>query len=307
MVHQPVMVKISDKQMSKLRNGHKVRVKPPDIEGNGICLIVHPENYNIISKSFSKNKGAEIALKPEELAINKEAAPTMEGQGIFGKKYVGKGILGKQFDRAVKKAVGKKATKQIYGVARQFLPVAQAGLSTGLMSGATALSAVQPELAPFLMPAAANLSKIGSSYLDNPNTYQKHPELIAADFGKNLLMQQLNAQTGQKLGANKNAQTANANANLMSAANANKMGQARLTGSGVNKGIRYVNSTGNPLYGYGLHSQHSRHSAGQVGLNGGMIHHLPPALQSQPFSAKFNSQLPPAYQKFVKSGSGLYV
>ena len=54
------MVKVSPKQMSKLRNGHKVRVKPP-MEGEGCCLIVHPENYLLLSRTFSKNKGAEIS------------------------------------------------------------------------------------------------------------------------------------------------------------------------------------------------------------------------------------------------------
>jgi len=44
-----------------------------------------------------------------------------------------------------------------------------------------------------------------------------------------------------------------------------------------------------------------------MGINGGMLAHLPPALQSQPYASNFQFQhtLPPAYQKFSK-GSGLY-
>lgn len=292
MVHQ-VRLKLSDKQQSKLRNGHRVRVRQQSMEGEGVCLIVHPNNYNIITKAFSKNKGAEIALTPEELALNKEVSTEMAGNGIFGKK----------FDRSVKKLIGKKATKSAYQVARALLPVAQAGLSTGLMSGATALSAVQPELAPFLMPTAANLSKIGSSYLADPNIYQKNPEMIAIDFGRNALLQQLNAQSGQKLGTNRDAQIANAQANLMSSKNADKMAEAQITGSGYkNAGIRYANPTSNPLKGVGLNIKRGRINSAIVGINGGSLH---PALQSQPFSAKFNMQMPPAYQKFTR-GNGLY-
>jgi hypothetical protein len=49
-------------------------------------------------------------------------------------------------------------------------------------------------------------------------------------------------------------------------------------------------------------------TGGAVGLNGGMVRSLPPALQSQPFSAnfQFSSTLPPSYQKFSR-GAGLYM
>ena len=35
-------VDVSKKQMSRLRNGHSVRVK----KGKGVCLIVDPTNFN---------------------------------------------------------------------------------------------------------------------------------------------------------------------------------------------------------------------------------------------------------------------
>ena len=65
---------------------------------------------------------------------------------------------------------------------------------------------------------------------------------------------------------------------------------------------------GSGLYaGTGLYAGRMRKSGGAVGLNAGMVRQLPPALQSQPYSANFQFQatLPPAYQKFSK-GSGLY-
>ena len=72
MVHI-VHIKASPKQLSKLRRGHKVRVGPA-IQGEGFNLIVHPERYNIVSKTFKKKKGIEIQLTPQEIADNKKYA-----------------------------------------------------------------------------------------------------------------------------------------------------------------------------------------------------------------------------------------
>ena len=43
----------SNAQKSKLRNGHKVRVK----HGAGFNVIVSPNTYHIVSRAFLKNKG----------------------------------------------------------------------------------------------------------------------------------------------------------------------------------------------------------------------------------------------------------
>jgi len=48
----------SPKQLSKLRNGHKVRIK----KGSGFNLVVNPSNYHLVSRAFAKNKGVEINL-----------------------------------------------------------------------------------------------------------------------------------------------------------------------------------------------------------------------------------------------------
>ena len=303
MVHS-VMVKVSPKQMSKLRNGHKVRVKPPEIEGEGICLIVHPENFSILSRTFKKNKGAEIALTPEELVANKEASPQMEGQGIFGKK----------FDRGLRKLIGKKAQKDLYGIAEQFLPLAQAGLTAGLTTGATALGAVQPELIPFLPAGVAGLSALGSDYLANPSKYQGgKTSSLAKEYAKDLALQHLNQQLGTNMGDLSRASMSKAVADKASAELAKYAIQARQQTPLDPTSTAYSNATldgifGSGLYaGAGLYASNMRRSGGAVGLNAGMVRPLPPALQSQPFSANFQFQatLPPAYQRFSK-GSGLY-
>jgi len=62
-----IQIDVSPHQIRKLRKGHRVRVK----KGEGLELIVHPNTFNIVSKSFVKNKGSEIQLTPEEIEANK--------------------------------------------------------------------------------------------------------------------------------------------------------------------------------------------------------------------------------------------
>jgi hypothetical protein len=291
---QSVMVKVSPKQMSKLRNGHKVRVKPP-MEGEGVCLIVNPQNYQLLSRTFSRNKGAEIALSPEELVVNKEASAEMEGNGIFGKK----------FDRGVRKLIGKKAQRELYGVARDFLPLAQAGLTAGLTTGATALGAVQPELIPFLPAGVAGLSALGSDYLANPSKYQGgKSSSLAKEYAKDLALQKLNAQLGTNMGDLSRASVNKAVADKASAELAKMSIEARQQQVPLTRAQQLYGSG----LGLGLYASSMRRSGGAVGLNSGFVRQLPPALQSQPFSANFQFQthLPPAYQKFSQ-GSGLYM
>ena len=61
----------SPSQLSKLRRGRRVRIR----KGEGFALLVHPETFNLASKSFSKNKGVEIALSPAEISANAEQQP----------------------------------------------------------------------------------------------------------------------------------------------------------------------------------------------------------------------------------------
>jgi len=151
-------IKASEKQMSRLRNGHRVRIQKEDMEGKGINLIVHPATYNPVIRAFSKNKGVMVQLTPDEILLNK-AQGAMEGGSIFGKK----------FDRGVRKLIGKKAQDTLYGVANKYVkPVVQKGISEvakyAPQLGAEALSGLatavgQPELAPL---GAELGSKLGS-------------------------------------------------------------------------------------------------------------------------------------------------
>ena len=128
-----IKIKASPLQLSKLRNGHKVRISKA--EGEGCNLIVHPQTYHLASRAFAKNKGLQVALSPEEIAINKQYSylspeqhaqirgdktnlfselPFHEGKGLFRPKggaiklgKVGEKILDKGSDIALR--VGEKA------------------------------------------------------------------------------------------------------------------------------------------------------------------------------------------------------
>lgn len=307
MVHL-VEIGASPKQLSKLRNGHRVRIRPA-VEGKGVCVVVNPSNYDLITRTFTRNKGLEISLSPEELVANQEVAGEMEGKGIFGKK----------FDRMVGKVLGKKAQRQLYGTAREYLPLAQAGLTAGLGAAGTALGAVQPELIPFIPAGVAGLSALGSDYLANPSSYQSNAGGSKARLAKDLAgrmiqdraLQEINSATGANLGALDRASIQSAITNK-ALGELNKSAIQQKQSLDAYYGNMFDGIEGNGLYaakgrGLGL-GMRGRRCGGAIGLNGGMVQNaMPPALRSQPFGANFQFQhtLPPAFQKFSK-GSGLY-
>jgi len=134
--------KLSPAVMSRIRNGHKVRL----MEGQGTQLVVHPNQYNAISKCFLKNKGIQISLSPPEIDANRQ----VEGEGIFGKKA----------DKAFKKAGIKKA---IYKVGAVLKPLAQEAL------GAAEAAAISYGVPPSV---ASKIGATANQYLDDPKSLQ---------------------------------------------------------------------------------------------------------------------------------------
>lgn len=113
----------SPRQVSKLRNGHKVRIK----KGSGFNLVVNPSNYKLVSRAFTKNKGLELSLSPEELDINKTMAPeqhdamaeTIDSDLFQHLPFAEGGSIFKK----VKKALNSKTAKQI---GRELKPLSRA-------------------------------------------------------------------------------------------------------------------------------------------------------------------------------------
>lgn len=137
---------LSPAVMSRIRNGHKVRLMRP-INGEGTQLVVRPEQFDSIEKAFMKNKGVQMALSPEEIAANR----SVEGSGIFGKK----------FDKVLKKAGIKKAVYQMGAIAK---PLVQEAMNQGM----AAVSQFAPELAPVL----SKVKMTADQYLNDPKSLQ---------------------------------------------------------------------------------------------------------------------------------------
>lgn len=172
---------MSPKQVSRLRNGHKVRV------GCGLGeLIVHPERYDAMDRVFRKGKKMTIQLTPEELSANR----TMTGKGIFGPgfdKFLSKIGIKKQVY-----ALGDKIKAPVKKAIKAFTDKAPLALGT---AGATLASAVgAPELAPLAIMAGKELGKKASKYsdkhllgyIDDPEAYQKNPSKFADMSGVGL-------------------------------------------------------------------------------------------------------------------------
>jgi hypothetical protein len=295
MYHVPIHA--SPAQLSKLRRGQPVRVK----QGTGFNLLVHPSTYNIVARAFSKGKGAEIALSPPELQANAQAssgtpvaiqnpnhpqaggetAPTISGSGIFGD--VG--------DKYLKKAGIKDMAYRMGDYAK---PLVKAGIGTALTAGGVALGAVQPELIPGIPFAVAGGTALASDFLDHPQRYLgksgvKGNQLnnMAQQHAHAQMTEQLNNQLGTNYDYLRQAGLANAVAHKSQAdMNASSIASRMSSGEGLRR-----------------HSHMREHAI--TGRGGGMIgsssSFVPPALESQPFSANFQFQhfFPPQYQSMM--------
>jgi len=170
-------ISASLKQLSKLRNGHKVRLT----SGEG-CLMIDPSRYDTMSRTFMKGKGMSVQLSPDEIAANRGV---MAGEGIFGPG----------FDRFLKK-IGIK--KQVYALGDKIKGpvkkainalVDKAPAALGSAGAALATAVGQPQLAPLAIKAGMEIGKKARNYtkkhltgkkgyLDDPESYQKNPKKL---------------------------------------------------------------------------------------------------------------------------------
>ena len=78
-----ITLDLSKSQLSKLRNGHGIRIGPA-MFGKGVEMIIDPMTYNNMVKKLERGKAAVISMSGGEREQNK-----MEGTGLFagaGKK-----------------------------------------------------------------------------------------------------------------------------------------------------------------------------------------------------------------------------
>lgn len=119
----------SPKQLSKLRNGHKVRIK----KGTGFNLVVSPQNYHLVSRAFNKNKGVDMALSQEEIAHNSEMTPeqheemadTVDDNLFKHLPFAEGGSIFKKGRKASKSKMGKELRQSLKPAGREFLKAGQ--------------------------------------------------------------------------------------------------------------------------------------------------------------------------------------
>ena len=323
-MHHVLKIDASPSQLSKLRNGHAVRIK----KGKGFNLIVHPETYHIASRAFAKNKGVEIALSPQEIEANKNPdiyvpaveahdEDTLEGQMAKHSQMIKEGnarsdfaelpfhggsIFGKKFDRMLKRNIGAKNVKILHDVGNIAKPFVKKAMREGLKAGGEALGSYAPELAPLIPVATEGLAKAGDSFLEGPNKGKGlrhiHSGLIASV--PDAMRSKLSRAGMDKALANASS------AHMLSDAIKSRYHASRPAS---------LNAGGPLNEGMGFH--HKRHEHGSIGRGGGMLQsrpYMPPALESQPLGANFQMRffLPPQYQIHGNglfaggSGSGLF-
>ena len=274
-----VKISASPKQLSKLRNGHKVRVKPA-MEGQGICMIVRPGTYDVVTRAFGRNKGVEISLSPEEILANQQASSQMAGSGIFGDlaKKALKSVAKMGIDVGANYAKGKLNGEGFFGdLAKKAV---KSGASMAVDAGANYAK-------DRLAGSGGFVSNIGGTN----GSRVHHSASLAQQVEQGRALEALNLATGMNTGYMGRAGLGTAMANA---------DRARFIKGGVKEAVqgRGMGGMGRARLSSDIEELRKfRRSGGQVGAIGQSV--LPPALQSQPYSENFQFQftLPPAFQR----------
>jgi hypothetical protein len=269
----------SPRQVGKLRNGHSVRIK----KGTGFNLVVHPTNYQLVSRAFSRNKGVELQLSPEELETNRVLSPEQQAELTSSMDNTLFKAEGGSIFSKVNKALHSKTAKRI---GRELKPFSRA-------LKATAKDYLHDQLAQAHM---AGMDQYGEdprmAMLMNNMSSAGHQKIQGFGLGAGLYAGRgMNVHEALRLA---NMATANANNELAKMHNASVHGQ--LTQPPLRR--YWDEDLAPPSRGNGMTNHYN-----MIRGRGSMIsqdHMLPPALQSQPYGANWHMQffLPPQYHKF---------
>ena len=300
---ETVRIQASPKQLSRLRNGHRVSVKPA-MEGCGVCLVIDPSQYREMSRTFSKGKGKMVQLSPEEIMANRE----IEGEGIFstlakGAKSLAKSKIGKSLGKtavdmavgsagafvppSIAKALGKEAKKQIDGygmfdtLAKGAKSLAKSKIGKSLAKTAIDTAVKTAGASGYVPPSVAKM--VGKEAKKQVEGYGMFDTL--AKGAKSLAKSKIGKSLA-KTAIDTAVKTAGASGYVPPSV-------AKMVGKEAKKQVE----------GYGMYAGSGLYAGsrgmgvmGRGALMGVYNSHLPPALQSQNMSANFSfrNQLPPA-------------
>jgi hypothetical protein len=277
----------SPKQVSKLRNGHSVRIK----RGTGFNVIVSPGTYNLVSKAFNKNRGIQLALSPDEIQMNRFMSP--EQHAMF-RETTGKGIFEdlRRAQSQIIDSVSSQRKKVLRDKARE------------LMSGDGIMDSLKEAGKEFLMEQGKDLLKKAGKKAVEKGVDILQEKLRKKIMGGAMLKSGLVAPRADTLSqvADRVAMAEAMNNRIGTEANFDYMGRAGL-------GSAMANLKGAKLNDQTFLSRRGIDGMYKAPVIGGRINHMSishPAITSQPNTANFQmfNMLPPAFQEL--KGSGLY-
>jgi hypothetical protein len=320
---------LSAKQKSRLRNGHKVRLKG-SMKGEGICMIVNAGSYNLATRAFGANKGVQLNLSPDEIMANVRASQEGDEEITGGNIFKSIGKVAKKVGNKVwkeTKRTGRDVAHTAIDIAEEAAPVALGALGA---AGATYLGA--PQYAPQAATAGAF---VGNMFADDVadwahrgvgkdrrgkqpvnrargHTQERSGNTLTNQIALNNALQDVNRQQGSNTnyGYMGNAGLGGLASRMERKDNVDTMVRdlysknSRDLPEGTWGNIEYAGRglyAGNGLnLGNGLYAGRGLYAGGE-GLylsppsRGGQIGPasapvLPPALQSQPFSQNFQFQ-----------------
>jgi len=163
-------------QMKQHCSGKGFRI----VEGDYPVTITSPDAIKKIKSSFRKGKG--YTLKPDEFqgeglkkafsSAKKAIGNELKQSARIAKKQIGEEL--KQTGREIKKSAIKEGNVFVKEVIKPYLTEV---VQTGIMGLAGGASALQPELAPFIIPAGLAASAIAGNAIENfgnkPRTIQQ--------------------------------------------------------------------------------------------------------------------------------------
>jgi len=320
---ESVRIRASPKQLSKLRNGHKVSIKPA-MEGEGLVLVIDPSQYNAISRTFSRGKGKVVQLSPEEIMANREIG----GEGIFSTlKKVAKSPIAKSLGKSaidmavasagasgyvppsVAKSLGNMAKKQVDGmgifdtIKKGAKTLAKSKVGKSLAKTAIDTAVASAGASGYVPPSVAKaLGKEAKSQVDGYglfDTIKKGAKSLAkSKIGKSLAKTAIDTAVASA-GASGYVPPSVAKA-IGNQAKSQVDGYGIYSGGGGSQGRGMCPSCGCGITaGNGLYAGRARGMG--MGMSGGALLNvgnslMPPALQSQNASANFafRNQLPPS-------------
>jgi len=131
-------------QIKKMSSGGSVIMKAGEHP-----VLVNPVNFKRMSKSFMKGKGCAMSMCKEEIEHN------MKGGSLIGDLF-------------------NKGSHLLYESSKPYLKELA---TAGIMSTATALSAIQPELAPIIMTGGLGISALVGDAISNDGRIKTKPTI----------------------------------------------------------------------------------------------------------------------------------